>query len=258
MSSPDRRWCPRTPGFGTQAGKEEVSMPVVFGPFSKVWDDLGSFDMKINSLRNRSSQGSVCSTTTTDSDDNEVDSLCSEADNPGPEVMLDIAECQSPSKPPRSLVASTPLTRGRFSEVWCQLGDPGRSGTNSTGQDNCKAEQHTVPSSPAVGSIKVMNLAGNLVGEFDISPGMTVSTLKDRIATTRGDLPVTMTLLRDADALDDAEDLWAFARQNVANSMSLTLVHAAPSIGRGSFSIVWDELSNLDARLGNFGSLGIS
>lgn len=255
MSSPARR-CPRTPGFGTHAGTEEVSMPVVFGPFSKVWDDLGSFDMKIKSLGKASSQGSVCSTSTTDADDS--DSLCSEADNPAHEVTLDIAECQSPSKPPRSLVASTPLTKGRFSEVWCQLGDPGRSGTKGIGRDSFKVEQHPVPSSPALGRIQVTNLAGNLVGEFDISPGMTVSTLKDRIAATRGDLPVTMTLLRDAEALDDAEDLWACARMNVANSMSLTLVHATPSIGRGSFSKVWDELSNLDARLGNFGSVGIS
>lgn len=225
-------------------------MPLVFGPFSKVWDELGSFDLKISSLRSASLQSEACSISTGD----ELESLASETE-------VDEADYQEPewdgsgkaqneeSARLPQVVRYNPL--GRFSEVWEQINalDFVQQGSDF---DKVNVLEQTLGTTHR--KLRVVNMAGNLVGDYDISPGMSVSTLKDKIAATQGDLPFTLALLWETELLSDMCDLSEIARQSALNNAPLTLLHSAPSVGSGSFSKVWDALGRVDASLGNFGT----
>jgi len=102
------------------------------------------------------------------------------------------------------------------------------------------------------GNLTVVTVGGSLVGEYVIDVGMTVSTLKDKIALGRNELPFTLTLLWGTEVLDDSLALSEIVRHHAADGPPLTLLHSAP-IGRGSFSAVWDSLGQLDASLGRLG-----
>jgi len=231
-------------------------MPLVFGPFSKVWDELGSFDLKISSLRSAPLQSEVCSISTGD----ELDSLPSEpeieaedADEPAAEMseeneVQDYVESHEPLALPE-VVRYNPV--GRFSEVWDQINNLDFVQQGSE-RGNINILEQTLGITHRC--LRVVNIAGNSVGDFDISPGMSVSTLKDKIAASQGELPFTLTLLWETEVLNDTFDLSEIARQCALNDSPLTLLHSAPSVGSGSFSKVWDALGKVDASLGNFGT----
>ena len=44
---------------------------------------------------------------------------------------------------------------------------------------------------PLPGIITVVTIAGDLVGEYEVAPGMTVSSLRDKIAHSRGSTAVS-------------------------------------------------------------------
>lgn len=146
---------------------------------------------------------------------------------------------------------------GSFSKVWDQLNsldvalrDTRVCETDTVKSDNV-AHQHPSEDDAPLGNLSVVTISGDVVGDYDVFPGMTVSTLRDKIALNRGELPFTLTLLWGTDVLDDAVELSEIVRQSAVGGTPLTLLHSVPDIGRGSFSKVWDTLGQLGTSLGS-------
>jgi len=225
-----------------------------FGPFSQVWDDLGSLDDQI--CRMGSAQCQHMSFDACSREDSEQSSSNSEAENwmlkanvdCSAAKMSEFAEIEKPA--PWVKYRGSHAATGRFSQVWDQLNTldsnlnlaHGVPGSNEAAQAT-----HTLRLTDDI-SLTVVTLAGRFVGKYTVTAGMTVSTLRDKIALSCGELPFMLTLVYGTQILEDALELDDFVTSD--DPVTLTLLHAAPaSVGRGAFSDVWDSLSHLDARL---------
>merc|ERR1711865_1332937 len=81
---------------------------------------------------------------------------------------------------------------GRFSEVWDQLNildselqPPGKDGVSDVSSEASETPNLQLPTDAPQDSVSVVTMAGVSVGQYDVSAGMTVSTLRDRIALSR-------------------------------------------------------------------------
>lgn len=251
------------------AGRAALSSePVVFGPFAKVWNELGAVDSHIRSLRSAAKQSAVCDVSTDDlhtpPTDMDKDTAAEEMSQDGEPELLDQGSVEStlPQRR-RSWQECNPerAATGRFSQVWDQLQsldfdlrDSQRSEEAAGAvEPTSAAEQACSPDTACLGSVTVVTISGDMVGEYAIERGMTVSSLRDRIAHTRGDLPFTLTLVWGSEVLNDAFELRDIARQSVPERIPVTLLYSAPNFGGGAFSKVWDSLGQLGTSLGNLG-----
>jgi len=100
----------------------------------------------------------------------------------------------------------------------------------------------------------VVTIAGDLVGEYEVAYGMSVSTLRDKIANSRGCLPFTLKRLWGTDILDDEFELSDIVRQTIVDGSPLTLLHATPTVGAGAFSKVWDTLGHVANSMESIGA----
>lgn len=248
-------------------------MPDSFGPFAKVWDELGSFDNQIfnlgkTSLRNltdlKDNEGrqsnhvpSLKAISSTSTEDGDTNSWISEEEDFGTVEELPEVSCHGSTSMPTSLPLKSPGSVVRFSDLWHQMSkmesalqpaqyDEVAASMTSLTRAAMEGEQDTVKT---CGVLTVVNMAGAVIGDFEVALGMTVSTLKDRIAKDRGMPPFTLTLLWGDVILEGECELCDIARHSEANRETLTLLHSAPVNRQGLFSAVWDALDNLDGVL---------
>jgi len=258
-------------------GIENVTLPTDFGPFAKVWDELGIIDKQLCNLRNTDPHNAVRESSIDDlqaeRETSKQEDTTADAENElepseltGLET-LDIAPPQSSDittqrRPSWAECNPTQAAAGRFSQVWDQLNsldydlrdsqkdahvDPSIKLVNGTHRCPATDDSHS-------GILTVVTMAGDLVGEYEVAPGMTVSSLRDKIAHSRGQLPFTLTLLLGTVVLDNEDELSEIVRQSIFDGSPLTLLHSAPTVCVASpFSRVWDTLGQLSTSLDAIG-----
>jgi len=254
-------------------GGENVTLPTAFGPFAQVWDELGIIDKQLCNLRNTDDQQDAvieADDLQSDGESSKQGDMPAERENELESTELpgrDIAPPQpsditTQRRPSWAECNPTQAAAGRFSQVWDQLNSLDfdlRDSQEYPLVDTYIKPVNAAPRNPATddahsGIITVVTIAGDLVGEYEIAPGMTVSSLRDKIAHSRGQLPFTLTLLWGTAVLDNEDELSDIVRQSMVDGSPLTLLHSAPTVCLASpFSRVWDTLGQLSTSLDTIG-----
>jgi len=263
----------------------EVGRSSAFGAFAAVWEDLGSMDSHISDLRSPSRRRNAIFHISEEERGMLDASLRRKLDirpQLRPEetdegelwldahATLDENECESEASPCSSAAGekfrwptsyaecnTKRAETGPFSNVWSQLNslnavlNDSSSSSNSPLKGACLSEAPLDQDEPSSGRITVVTMGGEIVDNYELTPGMSVRALRDKVAASRGEPPFTVTLLFGADVLDNCMDCDELVRQSENGVAVITVLRSAPNVGHGSFSKVWDSLGSLGMSLGS-------